>query len=75
MISFFETSCYLIGLTSVAATFFCCGMQDTFIENNRRLYASSAYGCWDLNKRIHFRKVLTFVGLWTVLIGLGIVKI
>jgi len=75
MISFFETTSYLIGLISVAATFFCYGKQTTFTRNNQRLQTSCAYGCWDLNKRIHFRKLLTFVGLWTVLIGFGIVKI
>ena len=32
MIGFFETTCYLIGLTFVAATFFYCGMQDTISE-------------------------------------------
>ena len=74
MIGFFETTCYLIGLTFVAATFFCWGMQDTFIRNNRRLYMSFAYGYWELNKIVHFKKVFTFVCIWTALIGLAIAE-
>ena len=74
MMSFFETTCYLIGLTFVAATFFCCGAQATFIRNNRRLYTSFAYGYWELNKRVLFKKVFTFVCIWTALIGLAIAE-
>ena len=50
MISLFELNCYLIGLTSVAATFYCYGVQDTFIRNNSRLHTLCAYACWELNK-------------------------
>ena len=74
MISFFETTCYLIGLTFVAATFACRGMQDTFIRNNRRLYTSFAYGYWELDKIAHLKKVFTFVCIWTALIGLAIAE-
>lgn len=74
MIGFFETTCYLIGLTFVAATFFCCGMQDTFIRNNRSLNTSFAYGYWELNKIVHFKKVFTFAFIWTALIGLAIAE-
>ena len=74
MIGFFETTCYLIGLTFVAATFLCCGMQDTFIRNNRRLYKSFAYGYWELDKIAHLKKVFTFVCIWTALIGLAIAE-
>ena len=72
MIGFFETTCYLIGLTFVAAKFFCCGKQITFIRNNRRLYKSFAYGYWELDKIAHLKKVFTFVCIWTALIGLAI---
>ena len=72
MIGFFETTCYLIGLTFVAATFFCFGVQVTFIRNNRRLYKSFAYGYWELDKIAHLKKVFTFVCIWTALIGLAI---
>ena len=74
MISLSETTCYLIGLTFVAATFFCCGIQDTFIKNNRRLYTLCAYECWELNKRVHLEKVFTFVVIWTALIGVAIAE-
>ena len=74
MISLFELTCYLLGLTLVAATFFCYGMQDTFIRKNRRLYTSFAYGYWELNKRVLFKKVFTFVCIWTALIGLAIAE-
>ena len=74
MSSLFELNCYLIGLTSVAATFFCFGMQHTFIRNVGRLYAPCAYGYWELNKRVHFKKVVTFVCIWSALIGLAIAE-
>ena len=74
MSSLFELNCYLIGLTSVAATFFCYGVQDTFIRNNSRLHTSFAYGYWELNKIVHFKKVFTFVFIWTALIGLAIAE-
>ena len=71
MSSLFELTCYFIGLTFVAATFFCCGMQDAFIRNNRRLYTSFAHQYWELNKIVHFKKVVTFVFIWTALIGVA----
>ena len=74
MSSLFELNCYLIGLTSVAATFYCYGVQDTFIRNNSRLHTLCAYACWELNKRIHLKKMITFVGIWTALIGLAIAE-
>ena len=74
MISFFETTCYFIGFTSIAATFFCYGTQHTFIKNNRGLYTSCDYGGWELNKRVHFKKVFTFVVIWTALIGVAIAE-
>ena len=72
MISLFELTCYLLGLTLVATTFFCYGMQDTFIKNNSRLHTLCAYECWELNKRIHLKKLITFVCIWTALIGVAI---
>ena len=72
--SLFELNCYLIGLTSVAATFYCYGVQDAFIRNNSRLHRLCAYACWELNKRIHLKKMITFVGIWTALIGLAIAE-
>jgi len=74
MVSLFEVIFYFIGLISAAATLFCYGKQATFSKNNQRLQTACADGRWGLNKRIHFRKVIIFVGLWTTLIGFGIVE-
>ena len=71
MSGLFELNCYLIGLTSVAATFFVLECSTHSSEIMRRLYAPCAYGYWELNKRVHFKKVLTFVCIWTALIGLA----
>ena len=74
MFSLFEVTCYCIGFTTAVATLFCHGKLSTFTRNNQKLQTACADVCCDLNKRITFRKVITFIGLWTALIGVGIAE-
>ena len=74
MVSLFDATCYFIGLTTASATLFYHGKQATFTRNHQRLQTAYADERWDLNKRINFRKVITFVGLWIALIGVGVAE-
>ena len=74
MVSRFDVTYYFIGFTTASATLFCHGKQATFTRNHQRLQTACADGRWGLNKRINLRKVVTFVGLWIALTGVGIAE-
>ena len=74
MVSFFDIMCYLIGLTSAAATLFFHGHQNNFLRNNGMPQPAFAHTSCELNKKIYFRQVIIFVAIWSALISVAIVE-
>ncbi len=74
MVSLFDIMCYLIGLTSAAATLFFHGHQNNFLKNNGMPRPAFAHTSWELNNKIYFRQVIIFVLIWKALISVAIVE-